>query len=162
MDCMALALFRLQQFYLQEIQRGHYGQGNYDLHYGLSQTTSLPNLPDQTPPEEIMDESSKISVQQPLWEKAIQKAEVLRTLSSTIVGLTFVSTAFQFQLETTVSRLLSSSSTRRSRPPTIALSQQQTLTLRMFLRRETRTPHSKHTALHLHRPYRLNNSSRLL
>ena len=55
MDCMALAMFRLQQFYLREIQRGHYGQGNYDLRHGLSQTTFLPNLPDQTPPEEIVD-----------------------------------------------------------------------------------------------------------
>ena len=87
---------------------------------------------------------------------------MLMTMSSTTAGLTFVSTAFQFQLEVTVLRLLSCSSTRRSRPPTIASLQQKTVTLRMFLRRETRTPHSKHTALHLHRPHRLNNSSRLL
>ena len=56
MDCMILALYYLQSYYLYEITRGQHNLGNYHLHTQFQNFFCEQSIPEMEvyPPEEII------------------------------------------------------------------------------------------------------------
>ena len=54
-DVMAMSLFRLSQFHMCEIQRGHAGNGNYMLRSGIARVTTDADHADPGSPSSIVD-----------------------------------------------------------------------------------------------------------